>query len=104
MFVLPIHMNMCFRSGQYSDALSSAQRAQDLQDDLKGADFTLPGNKDSEEYRMLIPLGYQFHADTLSALRLDPKSKDFLDKTISEDDVVVAYKVAVETPPLNASR
>lgn len=75
-----------------------------MQDGLEDADFTIEGNDASAAFRLLIPLGFQFRADTYWSLFKNEAAKETLGTSMDIDTVVDAYRVTVNTPPLNTSR
>ena len=92
------------RNGQYGAAYSSALKAGALQDQLEYADFTIDGVTASYSFRLLVPLGYQFKADTYWALLNNEEASSQLQESLNKDTVIEAYRVAVDTAPLNCSR
>lgn len=84
--------------------MASARQAASSQDQLANEYFTIDDNEDSKEFRMLIPLGFQFEADMLRSIILDESANAALGDPIVQQDVVNAFDTAVNTPPLNTSR
>lgn len=91
------------RNKQYAQALKSAEEAGDLNEKLAGQDidWEIVGVHESKEFRMLVPLGFQFKADMMNTLRKDEDAG--LDDSLDLGDVVSAYREAINTPPLNNS-
>jgi len=94
-----LNSNVFYSDGDTTAAIKSGFEAAELQESLVGANFSIEGNTESTEYRMLIPLGYQFEADTLRSIYFNS-----LDNSVTIDKVIAAYRRAVNTPPLNTSR
>lgn len=99
-----MHFGLLSRAGNYIEALSAADTAASHHDKLKGADFTINGNDESVDFRMLVPLGYQFKADMYSQINKDTTAKEALGESAPTlADVITAYEIAVNTAPLNTS-
>lgn len=84
--------------------MESATKASELNELLLDIDWTVANSESSEEFRMLLPLGYQFHADVLRALNRNEEAVLMFPQDLNETAVASAYEAAVNTPPLNISR
>lgn len=100
-----IHPCTCvtYRSKNYEKALSSAEEAKLLHDELANVDWRIANNMESEHFRLLIPIGYQFYADMMRTLRNSVEAKAQLADKLTLENEIEAYKLAVESPPLNIS-
>ncbi|XP_067942526.1 uncharacterized protein [Watersipora subatra] len=90
---------------KYDEAKTTANNAKILQDALNEANFELAGVEDSKYFRMLVPLGYQFQADTLnSMIGIEDSTLQLKTAPVTDTEVVESYGRAIRTPPLNTSR
>lgn len=66
-------------------------------------DWSISDVEESKYFRMLIPLGYQFQADMMRFLYLNEAAKEALADVLTNNDIIEAYKLAIDTPPQNTS-